>query len=127
MQNIGQLVPPSALDSATAGAQNGSARINPITGAVDAPVPTDEPPTTEAEKEREAERLFVLFERLNKNGAISVENPITAAKQSGKFQDSANDEEARIQEIQDDEDEEEREALAELARYKERKAKAGGT
>lgn len=78
---------------------------------------------TEAEKEREAERLFVMFDRLNKNGAITVENPITAAKQAGKFASSAEDDAARIREIQDEEDEEEKEALAELARYKERKAK----
>lgn len=82
---------------------------------------------TDAEKEREAERLFVLFERMNKNGAISVENPIIAAQQSGKFDDSKKEEEARIMEIQDEEEEEEREALAELARYKERKAKAAAT
>ena len=128
LQNIGQLVPPSALDSsADTAASSSGVNINPITGAVDAPIATDEPPMTDAEKEREAERLFVLFERMNKNGAISVENPIIAAQQSGKFDDSKKEEEARIMEIQDEEEEEEREALAELARYKERKAKAAAT
>ncbi|KAI8320184.1 hypothetical protein GQ54DRAFT_224752 [Martensiomyces pterosporus] len=42
---------------------------------------------TDEEKEREAERLFVLFERLNKTGIIKAENPIRAAYQSGKFEE----------------------------------------
>ncbi|KAK9477392.1 guanine nucleotide exchange factor [Lipomyces japonicus] len=42
---------------------------------------------TDEEKEREAERLFVLFERLNKNGFIKVENPIRTAVESGRFQE----------------------------------------
>lgn len=123
LQNTGQLVPPSALDGSSSTAADQSGTINPITGAVDALIPADEPPMTDAEKEREAERLFVVFERLNKNGAISVENPITAAKQAGKFGSTGKEDEASIREIADDEDEEERLALAELARYKERKAK----
>ncbi|KAJ2490421.1 hypothetical protein IWW37_003162 [Coemansia sp. RSA 2050] len=49
---------------------------------------------TDEEKEREAERLFVLFERLNKTGFIKVENPVRAAMESGRFQ-----------EIDDDDDE----------------------
>ncbi|KAJ1966448.1 hypothetical protein GGI12_000092 [Dipsacomyces acuminosporus] len=42
---------------------------------------------TDEEKEREAERLFVLFERLNKTGIIKVENPVRAAYQSGRFEE----------------------------------------
>ncbi|KAJ2829599.1 hypothetical protein GGI24_002098 [Coemansia furcata] len=42
---------------------------------------------TDEEKEREAERLFVLFERLNKSGVIKVENPVRAAMESGRFQE----------------------------------------
>ncbi|KAJ2414342.1 hypothetical protein GGI10_002451 [Coemansia sp. RSA 2530] len=42
---------------------------------------------TDEEKEREAERLFVLFERLNKTGFIKVENPVHAAMESGRFQE----------------------------------------
>ncbi|KAL0080077.1 guanine nucleotide exchange factor [Phycomyces blakesleeanus] len=34
---------------------------------------------TDEEKEREAERLFVLFERLKKTGLVDVENPIAKA------------------------------------------------
>ena len=54
-------IPPSA----TEGTADGPARpVNPITGQfIDAERPVDEPEWTEEEKEREAERLFVLFER----------------------------------------------------------------
>lgn len=40
---------------------------------------------TDEEKEREAERLFVLFERLKKNGVIKVNNPVEVWQQEGKF------------------------------------------
>ncbi|KAK9240504.1 guanine nucleotide exchange factor [Lipomyces kononenkoae] len=42
---------------------------------------------TDEEKEREAERLFVLFERMRENGIIDVENPVRTAVQSGRFQE----------------------------------------
>ncbi|KAJ1908933.1 hypothetical protein GGI03_004211 [Coemansia sp. RSA 2337] len=42
---------------------------------------------TDEEKEREAERLFVLFERLNKTGFIKVDNPVRTAMESGRFQE----------------------------------------
>lgn len=58
--------------------------INPITGV--AQVPVEMPEMSEEEKEREAEKLFVLFDRLEKSGAIPKEqNPIRKAIQSGKL------------------------------------------
>ncbi|WBW72801.1 synembryn family GEF, Ric8 [Schizosaccharomyces osmophilus] len=42
---------------------------------------------TMEEKEREAERLFVLFQRLEKNGAMQVTNPIRQAIDSGYYHD----------------------------------------
>ncbi|KAJ6262288.1 Synembryn-A [Drechslerella dactyloides] len=42
---------------------------------------------TDEEKEREAERLFVLFERLNRTGVVSVENPLRQAVQEGRFEE----------------------------------------
>lgn len=54
--------------------------IDPITGTiVKAPVPDG---MTEEEKEREAERLFMLFDRLERTGALSPDqNPIRKAIQ----------------------------------------------
>lgn len=41
---------------------------------------------TDEEKEREAERLFVLFERMRSLG-IGVENPVRTFQQSGRFEE----------------------------------------
>ncbi|KAG2222072.1 hypothetical protein INT45_007958 [Circinella minor] len=75
-------------------ADDSNKQINPITGQYVSAEETNGPSLadmTDEEKEREAERLFVLFERLKKNGVISVENPITQAKQSGKFEELDDD------------------------------------
>lgn len=48
---------------------------------------------TDEEKEREAERLFVLFERLKKTGVIDVENPVAKAMRENpeRFQELDSD------------------------------------
>ncbi|KAI8393971.1 guanine nucleotide exchange factor [Radiomyces spectabilis] len=61
--------------------------VNPITGQYisaenNGPSLAD---MTDEEKEREAERLFVLFERLKKTGVIDVENPIATAMRENRF------------------------------------------
>ncbi|KAH6657289.1 guanine nucleotide exchange factor [Truncatella angustata] len=66
--------------------------VNPITGQfLDAEIHPNIPEMTEDEKEREAERLFVLFERLRANGVISAENPVRVAQQSGRFEELPDD------------------------------------
>lgn len=42
---------------------------------------------TEEEKLRDAERLFVLFERLKANKVLSVENPVAVAAREGRLQE----------------------------------------
>lgn len=62
------------------------AEVNPITGQrrdMEAPVEVDD--MTEEEKEREAERLFVLFERLKATGVVDVKNPVEMAREQGLF------------------------------------------
>ncbi|TQV96920.1 Guanine nucleotide exchange factor, Ric8 [Cordyceps javanica] len=67
--------------------------VNPITGQfIDREVPDDLPPMTDEEKEREAERLFVLFERLKMNGVLSVQNPVEQAAREGKLRELKDDE-----------------------------------
>ena len=69
--------------------------VNPITGQRLDKEPEDEgPPMTTEEKEREAERLFVLFERLNATGVVNVQNPVRRAMNEGKL-------EPRIEELDD--------------------------
>jgi hypothetical protein len=63
--------------------------VNPITGQfVSEEKLPDLKDMTDEEKEREAERLFVLFERLKKTGIIDVENPIAKAmrESQGRFE-----------------------------------------
>ena len=60
------------------------AAINPITGTT--VQKADGPEMSDEEKEREMEKLFVLFDRLERNGALSPDqNPMRKAIQSGKM------------------------------------------
>lgn len=95
-----------ASERASTSSESSSVPVNPITGQrLDAePKGDDGPPMTEEEKEQEAERLFVLFERyvlstldigdrslfcarLRANGIISVENPVRTAVESGRIEE----------------------------------------
>ena len=42
---------------------------------------------TEEEKDREAERLFVLFERLRATGVVDIKNPVQQAIDEGRFEE----------------------------------------
>lgn len=79
--------PPPARGSAGASVPTATASgvpINPITGVAERPAPPIE--MSDEEKEREAEKLFVLFDRLEKTGALPKEsNPIRKAIQEGKL------------------------------------------
>ncbi|KAK1755223.1 guanine nucleotide exchange factor [Echria macrotheca] len=88
-------------DDRGAGAEGAGGRaFNPITGQfLDRENLPDLPDMTDAEKEREAERLFVLFERIKQLGVMSVQNPVEQAVQEGRFQELDDDED------DDDEDE----------------------
>ncbi|KAG8757672.1 hypothetical protein FRC14_001734 [Serendipita sp. 396] len=72
--------PPPASGSAGASLPD---NINPITGAINRVSEDTGPEMTEEEKEREAERLFVLFDRLEKTGM--AQNPVRKAIQEGKL------------------------------------------
>ncbi|KAL2199057.1 guanine nucleotide exchange factor synembryn-like protein [Corynascus similis CBS 632.67] len=68
--------------------------VNPITGQfLDDEKFPDLPEMTMEEKEREAERLFVLFERLKQTGVVSVQNPVEKAMQEGRIQELPDDDE----------------------------------
>ena len=68
-------------------AQHGRTDVNPITGQrLDAEVTPEIAEMTDEEKEREAERLFVLFDRM-RNLGVGLENPVRAFQQSGRFEE----------------------------------------
>ncbi|KAK4705707.1 hypothetical protein P7C70_g501, partial [Phenoliferia sp. Uapishka_3] len=133
LQNRGELIPPPSMPdrSPKLKQSNGptssrerpgvSRRVNPITGAYDIPVDNDEPQMTEEEKEREAERLYVLFDRMGKTGVMNVENPVQKARQEGRFQETSEEEENSLARIKAEDEKEEQEVEDELRRYKERK------
>ncbi|KZS93992.1 hypothetical protein SISNIDRAFT_453692 [Sistotremastrum niveocremeum HHB9708] len=81
--NKGIMSAPGTTPSTDASGMKDSDKINPITGTYysEGPGPDDE--MTEEEKEREAEKLFVLFDRLERSGI--AENPIRRAQQEGKL------------------------------------------
>ncbi|KAB5592733.1 Synembryn-A [Ceratobasidium theobromae] len=58
--------------------------VNPITGTREVPSGPPLADMSDEEKQREAERLFVLFERMERMGM--AKNPIREAFHSGKFQ-----------------------------------------
>jgi len=85
--NKGILSAPPPPASSGSNSANGSIHIpenvNPITGRLNRDDEDDGPEMTEEEKEREAERLFVIFDRLEKSGM--AENPVRKAIQEGKL------------------------------------------
>ena len=72
-------VPQSALKADSASNGGDASHVNPVTGqrwvAEDRDA-SSTTPMTEEEKEREAEKLFVLFERLKATGVVNVQNPV---------------------------------------------------
>lgn len=76
--------PPPSGSGAAANIPGGS--VNPITGSVQQRPPVDDTEMTQEEKEAEMEKLFVLFDRLERTGAMPKEqNPIRKAIQEGKM------------------------------------------
>lgn len=138
LQSMNMLIPPGATAATEEADKEGiddilgsnsslsssERAINPITGAYEQPSSSNEPAMTDEEKEREAEKLFVLFDRMNRNGAMSVVNPVKEAQASGKLMTTVEEEEMERKRLQEEEGEDERQALAEMQRYKERKNKA---
>lgn len=111
--------PESERTAGVAGA--GGRSINPISGQYE---PTEAETAhdpinnmTQEEKEAEAERLFGLFDRLNRTGVVKVQHPV---------RDASEDVQARFEDVTRQEDEEEKkretqeeeEAVREFARYK---------
>ncbi|KKZ66381.1 hypothetical protein EMCG_07885 [[Emmonsia] crescens] len=84
-------VPETANEAFSTSATNPSElnpNVNPITGQRwDAEPQERGPEMTQEEKEQEAERLFVLFDRLKATGVVDVENPVRAALEQGRFEE----------------------------------------
>lgn len=84
-------IPQNAMEASSTRSDSSAgagAEVNPITGQrLDAEEHTKAPEMTQDEKEREAERLFVLFERLRATGVVDVKNPVQQAMEEGRFEE----------------------------------------
>lgn len=87
----GMEIPQDANEAFATNKTNIDPAINPITGQRWDAEPQDKGPAmTQEEKEREAERLFVLFERARANGFIA-ENPVAQAVREGRVEELSDD------------------------------------
>ncbi|RMZ75878.1 hypothetical protein DV737_g5101, partial [Chaetothyriales sp. CBS 132003] len=67
---------------------NASVPVNPVTGQrLDREPELPLPNMSQEEKEREAERLFILFERLKATGVVDVQNPVQQAHERGRIEE----------------------------------------
>ncbi|KAJ1021861.1 hypothetical protein NDA16_003624 [Ustilago loliicola] len=120
----------SALPSGTTATSGPDGRtIDPITGEYE---PTEEERArdeinrmTEEEKEAEAERLFVLFDWLNKTGVVQVRHPMEKAQQEGRFEEiQERSEQEERKRLEKEEQETEEVVEREMAESKRRKEEA---
>lgn len=79
---------PESAEGAAGDISSSGIPTNPITGQrLDKEPPIEIPNMSQEEKEREAERLFVLFERLQATGLVNVKNPVEIARDEGRFEE----------------------------------------
>lgn len=76
---------------------------------------------TEEEKEREAEKLYVLFDRMTRTGVMEVDNPVRKARAEGRFAETTDEAEAERKRLQAEDERIEREVEEEMAVFKSRK------
>lgn len=138
LQNIGQLIPPPQMPDRVArpgpggtASSNSSPRlseeassfsrpVNPITGAYEAPPDLNAVEMTDEEKAIEAEKLYVLFDRMAKTGVMKVENPVDKARSEGRFVETNEEAEAELRRLAAEEERDEIEAAEEMRRWKDR-------
>ncbi|CEH15481.1 Signaling protein RIC-8/synembryn (regulates neurotransmitter secretion) [Ceraceosorus bombacis] len=107
--NLAYALPTESRSDAST-AKNGPKRtINPITGQYD-PTPAeladDEiSKMSDEQKEIEAEKLFTLFDRLDKTGVVKAQShPLRAAQESGRFEEITREIEERERQREEDEE-----------------------
>ncbi|GAA5866952.1 hypothetical protein JCM1840_005917 [Sporobolomyces johnsonii] len=124
LQNRGELIPPPprpAEDAPATSSTSSRPAVNPITGAFDPPEDPDYVPMSEADKEREAERLYTLFDRMSRSGVISAENPVHRARSEGRFEETSDERERELERIRRDEEELEKEVERDMKEWRARR------
>lgn len=79
---------------------------------------------TEDEKEREAEKLYTLFERMKRTGVMNAENPVEKARAAGRFEETTEAREAELERLRKEDEELEAEVERDMVAWKERRKKA---
>ncbi|GAA5971114.1 hypothetical protein JCM11641_004149 [Rhodosporidiobolus odoratus] len=124
LQNRGELIPPPAGEEVTPEEVARNQRsINPITGAFEAEDEEEQVPMSEEEKEREAEKLYTLFERMSKTGVIEAANPVDKARAEGQFEETKADREAELERIRQEDEEIEKEVERDMAAWRQQRKK----
>ncbi|GAA6060030.1 hypothetical protein JCM10212_001027 [Sporobolomyces blumeae] len=119
LQNRGELIPPPPVEAESASQEGTTSRpINPITGAFEAPRDANEVPMTEEEKEREAERLYTLFDRMSRSGVMSAVNPVEQARETGKFEETSDEREAELERLRLEDEAVEKEVERDMAEWR---------
>lgn len=109
----------SALPTGTT--QSNGRSVNPVTGEYETVEEDEISKMSEEEKEREAERLFVLFDRLNRTGVVQARHPVAAAQEQGRFEEiEARAEEEERKRREEEEEETERAVEREMAAHRAR-------
>ncbi|GAA6003101.1 hypothetical protein JCM10207_001989 [Rhodosporidiobolus poonsookiae] len=127
LQNRSELIPPPSgedAEASTTAPEGGERRVNPITGAFEAEEDPNFVPMSEAEKEREAERLYTLFDRMARTGVISAENPVDKARAEGRFEETNEEREAELERLRREDEELEEEVARDMKEWKDRRKKA---
>lgn len=85
---------PESIENTSIDTAANEVPINPVTGQrLDKEIVPDVPEMTPEEKEREAERLFVLFDRLKATGVVDTENPVRLAMAQGRLKEISDSDE----------------------------------
>jgi hypothetical protein len=78
---------------------------------------------TEEEKEREAEKLYTLFDRMERTGIMSTENPVNKARQEGKFEDTKEEREQELERLRKEDEDVERAVEKDMAEWRARRVR----
>ncbi|GAA6017215.1 hypothetical protein JCM11491_001855 [Sporobolomyces phaffii] len=128
LQNRGELIPPPPVsheegDEANSTTAANSRPINPITGAFEPAEDPDVAPMTDEDKEKEAEKLYTLFDRMERTGIMSAGNPVNKARQEGKFEETRQEREAELERLRLEDEEVERAVEKDMAEWRAKRGK----
>lgn len=121
LQNRQELIPPPPATTSEARNGDTASLVNPITGALrtESDEPSSAASMSDDEKEREAERLYILFERMTRTGVMSAENPVNQAQREGRFEETTEAREVELARLRQEDEELEKEVEKDMKEWRE--------